>query len=139
MSALTFHSGTTWLEIKEFWYNIYAKLTSKIINNLLLITTTIDIRVMTTVMLLLALIFAAFGGILLHTQAQVRSDHTQADTFTLQGNISYRHRYEHNIIIVIKFLVTYSELSCSILYDLLGILHRAIRSSKSRTNLLNSV
>ena len=28
MSALTFHSGTTWLEIKEFWYNIrYAKLT----------------------------------------------------------------------------------------------------------------
>ena len=129
MSALTFHSGTTkftWLEIKEFWYNIrYAKLTSKIIILFTTPWTTIDIRVMTTVMLLLALIFAAFGGILLHTRAQVRSDHTQADIFTPQGNISYRHRYKHNIIIVIKFLVTYSELSCSILYDLLGILHRA--------------
>lgn len=60
-------------------------------------------------MLLLALVFTGFGGLLLHTQAQVHSDRTQADIFTRRGNISYRHRYEHNII------TPSSELSCSII------------------------
>ena len=64
-------------------------------------------------MLLLALVFTGFGGLLLHTQAQVRSDRTQADILTRRGNIiSYRHRYEHNIIVV---TTPSSELSCSII------------------------
>ena len=65
------------------------------------LTTTIDIRVMMTVMLLLALVFAAFGGLLLHVRAaQVNSDRTQADLFTLPHLQESTRRYEHSKILL---------------------------------------
>ena len=56
---------------------------------------------MMTVMLLIALVFAAFGGLLLHVQARVNSDRTQADIFTLPTNLQESTtRYEHSIILL---------------------------------------
>ncbi len=56
-------------------------------------------------MTLLALVLAAFVGVLLHTQAQISNDRTTTPIFTLRGNIilSYGqyHRYEHNTIIIL--------------------------------------
>lgn len=56
---------------------------------------------MMTVMLLLALVFAAFGGLFLHVRAaQVNNDHTQADLPTLPHLQRSTRRYEHSIILL---------------------------------------
>jgi hypothetical protein len=80
LSALIYYSGTTkftWLETKNFWYGIIILIAKLTTIYAYILTTAVDIRVIMTVMLLLALVFTGFGGILHIMRAQVSNDHTQ--------------------------------------------------------------